>query len=106
MVENHAIKKAQLIHSNSEEGSAKNGTKKGWKSEENYKEWERENGKITMIEKNKCNKNCFYNSTMFLITFLLLDCYMKASWKAFPENCLIFWGIRRRMLLNLTFFCW
>lgn len=56
MVENHAIKKkAQLIHSNSEEGSTENGTTqkkiKDEKSEENYKEWERENGKITMIEK-------------------------------------------------------
>jgi hypothetical protein len=80
MVENHAIKKAQLIHSNSEEGSTENGTEiKGWKNRGKLQrmregKWENNNDR-----KNKCNKNCFYNSTMFLITFLLLDCYMKAS---------------------------
>jgi len=61
--------------------------------------WENNNDR-----KNKCNKNCFYNSTMFLITFLLLDCYMKASWRDFPLQRLIIRVRSAFLMLNLNFF--
>lgn len=75
---------------------------KGWKKRGKLQrmregKWENNNDR-----KNKCNKNCFYNSTMFLITFLLLDCYMKASLRAFPLNCLIFGRYEALNLVKLS----